>query len=60
MKVEGHDVRDLNANSLRAATALVSQDTALFDDTVASNIALGRLGADAADIETAAKSSQCA
>jgi len=55
VKVEGHDVRELDSNALRGATALVSQDTALFDDTVASNIALGRLGADAANIEAAAK-----
>lgn len=55
VKVEGIDVRDLDSNALRGATALVSQDTALFDDTVASNIALGRLGADATDIESAAR-----
>jgi subfamily B ATP-binding cassette protein MsbA len=55
VKVEGHDVRDLDSNSLRSATALVSQDTALFDDTVAANIALGRLGADATEIEKAAR-----
>ncbi|MEM9054351.1 MAG: ATP-binding cassette domain-containing protein, partial [Pseudomonadota bacterium] len=40
---------------LRAATALVSQDTALFDDTVAANIALGRLGASDSEIEAAAQ-----
>ncbi len=55
VQVDRHDVRDVDANSLRAATALVSQDTALFDDTIASNIALGRLSADAAEIEVAAK-----
>lgn len=55
VRVEEHDVRDLVSNSLRGATALVSQDTALFDDTVASNIALGRLGAEPAAIEAAAK-----
>ena len=55
VKVEGHDVRALEAKALRGATALVSQDTALFDDSVASNIALGRLGADAAAIEAAAR-----
>jgi ATP-binding cassette, subfamily B, bacterial MsbA len=54
VKVEGLDVRELDSNSLRGATALVSQDTALFDDTIASNIALGRLGADASEIEAAA------
>ena len=55
VSVDGHEIRDLNANSLRAATALVSQDTALFDDTLGANIALGRLGADQKAIQTAAK-----
>ncbi|MCR9193284.1 MAG: ABC transporter ATP-binding protein/permease [Hyphomonas sp.] len=54
VKVEGVDVRNLDSNSLRGATALVSQDTALFDDTIGSNIALGRLGADESEIEAAA------
>ena len=53
--IDGHAVDGLNANSLRAATALVSQDTALFDDTVGSNIALGRLSADRDQIVAAAK-----
>jgi subfamily B ATP-binding cassette protein MsbA len=35
--------------------ALVSQDSALFDDTVASNIALGRLDASRTEIEAAAR-----
>ena len=36
--------------------ALVSQDAALFDDTIANNIALGRLGAPRAAVEAAARS----
>ncbi|MEL6858161.1 MAG: ABC transporter ATP-binding protein [Pseudomonadota bacterium] len=56
VKVDGHDVRELESHSLRAATALVSQDTALFDDTVQANIALGRLNANLSDVEGAAKS----
>ena len=55
VSVDEHNIRDVNANSLRAATALVSQDTALFDDTIGANIALGRLGAEQDDIEAAAK-----
>lgn len=55
VRVDENDVRDLDANSLRAATALVSQDTALFDDTVGANIALGRLGAAHGAIEAAAQ-----
>ena len=40
--VDGHPVRDLNINSLRAQIGLVSQDCILFNDTVANNIAFGR------------------
>lgn len=53
--VDGHDIRDLDAGSLRSASALVSQDTALFDDTVGANIALGSLGASTEDIQRAAE-----
>ncbi|MEL7540638.1 MAG: ATP-binding cassette domain-containing protein, partial [Pseudomonadota bacterium] len=53
--VDKHDIRKLNANSLRTSTALVSQDTALFDDTIGANIALGRLGAEQAAIEVSAQ-----
>ncbi|MCR9269708.1 MAG: ABC transporter ATP-binding protein/permease [Hyphomonadaceae bacterium] len=55
IRIDGHDVQSLNAGSLRRASAIVSQDTALFDDTVRANIALGRLDATDADIELAAK-----
>ncbi|MEM7328486.1 MAG: ABC transporter ATP-binding protein [Pseudomonadota bacterium] len=55
VRVDSHDLRALNANRLREATALVSQDTALFDDTIGANIALGRLGATPDAIEAAAK-----
>lgn len=53
--IDDHDVRNLESHSLRAATALVSQDTALFDDSVGANIALGNLQADPVAIEAAAK-----
>src|SRR5690606_28302116 len=53
--VAGHDVRDLTLSSLRAAIALVSQETALFDDTILANIAYGRPGASRAEIEAAAR-----
>ena len=53
--IDGQDIRGVRSDSLRANMALVSQDTALFDDTVGANIALGRLGASQAEIEAAAK-----
>ncbi|MEL7042090.1 MAG: ABC transporter ATP-binding protein [Pseudomonadota bacterium] len=55
IRLDGRDIRTLKAADLRRATALVSQDTTLFDDTVAANIALGRLSASQADIVAAAK-----
>jgi subfamily B ATP-binding cassette protein MsbA len=54
-RVDEADVRAVTAASLRGATALVSQDTSLFDDTVRANIALGRLEASQDEIEMAAK-----
>lgn len=53
--LDGADIRGLKSGALRAATALVSQDTALFDDSVAANIALGRLGSELSQIKAAAK-----
>jgi ATP-binding cassette, subfamily B, bacterial MsbA len=41
--LDGIDIRDLKLDSLRQQIALVSQDIVLFDDTVAANIAYGRL-----------------
>ncbi|MCP5149860.1 MAG: lipid A export permease/ATP-binding protein MsbA [Chromatiales bacterium] len=41
--IDGIDLRDATLTSLRAQLALVSQDIVLFDDTVAANIAYGRL-----------------
>jgi subfamily B ATP-binding cassette protein MsbA len=49
------DVRDVTVESLRQRIALVSQETALFDDTVRANIAYGRPGSTAAEVEKAAE-----
>ncbi len=53
--VGGADVRDLTLPSLRGHIALVSQETALFDDTVRANIAYGRAEAPESDIVEAAQ-----
>ncbi|MBR0339094.1 MAG: ABC transporter ATP-binding protein, partial [Alistipes sp.] len=42
---DGVSIRDYKQESLRSAMSLVSQDTVLFNDTIKSNIALGRRGA---------------
>jgi subfamily B ATP-binding cassette protein MsbA len=53
--VDGFDVRDLTLASLRAQIGIVTQETVLFDDTVAANIAYGRRGASREEIEAAAR-----
>jgi subfamily B ATP-binding cassette protein MsbA len=42
VRIDGHDVRQLELGSLRSLIGLVAQDTFLFNDTVANNIAYGR------------------
>ena len=46
-RIDGRDVRDLNLASLRDQIGIVAQDTFLFNDTVANNIAYGRPDASA-------------
>ncbi|MEJ0026155.1 MAG: ABC transporter ATP-binding protein [Rhizomicrobium sp.] len=53
--IDGQDIGDVTLASLRGAIALVTQESILFDETVAENISLGRLGASRADIERAAR-----
>ena len=58
VSVDGQDVRDVTQLSLRRAIGVVPQDTVLFNDTVAANIAYGRPGASQAEIEAAARVAQ--
>ncbi|HMC96284.1 MAG TPA: ABC transporter ATP-binding protein, partial [Flavobacteriales bacterium] len=53
--IDGHDVRDLRITDLRALMGIVTQDSILFNDTVANNIAFGAPGTSLADIERAAR-----
>ncbi len=53
--LDGADLCDITLESLRANIALVSQDVALFNDTVEANIAYGALGkVSRAQVEAAA------
>ena len=56
--IDGTDIRRVNLVSLRGQIGMVTQETVLFDDTVANNIAYGRPGASAADIEAAARAAR--
>ncbi|HLN41516.1 MAG TPA: ABC transporter ATP-binding protein [Acidimicrobiales bacterium] len=53
--VDGHDVRDLTIESLRANVGVVLDDAFLFSVSIRDNIAYGRPDADIADVEAAAR-----
>ena len=56
--IDGVDVRDISLTSLRARMGMVLQDVALFDDTIAGNIAFSRSDATREQIEAAARLAQ--
>lgn len=53
--VDGRELRDLKLDSLRKRIGIVAQETFLFNDTVANNIAYGRPDASRHDVEVAAR-----
>ncbi|AEB83059.1 ABCB family ABC transporter ATP-binding protein/permease [Alicycliphilus denitrificans] len=53
--IAGQDIRAVTQQSLRRAIGIVPQDTVLFNDTVAYNIAYGRTDATQAEVEQAAR-----
>ncbi len=55
MRIDGVDVRDLPLRDVRRAVGIVFEDTFLFHDTVAANIAFADPDADRESIERAAR-----
>jgi ATP-binding cassette, subfamily B, bacterial MsbA len=53
--IDGQSISAVSRRSLRAQTAYVGQDVFLFRDTIAANIAFGKVGATEAQIMAAAK-----
>jgi ATP-binding cassette subfamily B multidrug efflux pump len=53
--IDGHDVREVCLDSLRAQIGIVLQDTTLFSGTIRDNIAFGRPDASLEDVIVAAK-----
>lgn len=53
--VGGEDITTVSQASVRAAIGIVPQDSVLFNDTLAYNIAYGAQGADQAQVEQAAR-----
>ncbi|WP_299514378.1 ABC transporter ATP-binding protein/permease [uncultured Limnohabitans sp.] len=58
IRIAGQDIRHVTQSSVRQALGIVPQDTVLFNDSVAYNIAYGRPGASQAEIEGAARSAR--
>ena len=56
--LDSQDIRRVRQSSLRQSIGIVPQDTVLFNDTIAYNIAYGRPGASEADIQSAARAAQ--
>jgi ATP-binding cassette, subfamily B, multidrug efflux pump len=55
VRVDGHDVREVERRSLRRHIASVIQEPFLFSGTVAENIGYGRIGASREEVEAAAR-----
>jgi ATP-binding cassette, subfamily B, bacterial MsbA len=53
--IDGVDLRDVTLSSLRQQIGMVTQDTVLFDDTIAHNIAYGTPRASPQEVEAAAR-----
>jgi len=56
--IDGQDLRSVTQSSLREAIGIVPQDTVLFNDTIAYNIAYGRPDASREDVIRAAELAQ--
>ncbi|MDQ3701759.1 MAG: ABC transporter ATP-binding protein/permease [Chloroflexota bacterium] len=58
VRIDGHDVREVDLQSLRRQVGMVMQESLLFSATVAENIAYGAPGATMDRIEGAARAAQ--
>ncbi|WP_345815163.1 ATP-binding cassette domain-containing protein [Paraburkholderia sp. PREW-6R] len=58
IRIDGQDISQVTQKSLRDAIGIVPQDTVLFNETIAYNIAYGRPGATRADVVRAARAAQ--
>jgi subfamily B ATP-binding cassette protein MsbA len=60
IRIDGIDLRDLTLTSLRKHIGIVSQDTFLFNDTIANNISYGNAAADRSRLRAAAEAANAA
>jgi ATP-binding cassette, subfamily B, bacterial len=55
VRVDGHDVRDLTQDSLRAAIGVVSQDPHLFHESIGENLRYAKPDATVAELDAACR-----
>lgn len=55
ISIDGYDLRDLKAESVRAMMGIVNQEALLFNDTILNNIRFGKPNASLEDVIHAAK-----
>jgi ATP-binding cassette, subfamily B, bacterial len=58
VRIGGHDVRDVTQESLRSAIGMVMEESFLFSDSVAANIAYGRPDATREQVIAAARAAE--
>lgn len=58
VRIDGHDLRTLTQDSVRAAIGVVPQDPVLFNESIGFNIGFGRPEAGPAEIEAAARAAE--
>lgn len=58
IRIDGQDIRKFSVSSLRQSISLVSQEVFLFSNSVAENIAYGKLGASREEVIEAAKKAE--
>ena len=56
--IDGHDIRDVTLQSLRANIGIVQQDVFLFTDSIEANVAYGAVGVSHDEVVQAAKIAQ--
>jgi ATP-binding cassette subfamily B protein len=58
IEIDGHDIRDVELESMRDAIGVVMQDAHLFHETIAENLRYAKEDATAQEMETACRSAQ--
>ncbi len=58
IEIDGHDIRDVQLESLRDAIGVVMQDAHLFHETIAENLRYAKEDATAQEMEAACRSAQ--